>query len=63
MATSLLTQDARPEEWAQPTAQPGGDPMVTRAEWMWTLFGVVLLGAFLSFVVDDSPLRSLMAVR
>jgi hypothetical protein len=37
--------------------------MVTRAEWMWTLFGVVLLGAFLSFVVDDSPLRSLMAVR
>lgn len=62
MATSL-THDARPEESAQRTGEPGSDPVVTRAEWLWTLFGMALLGAFLSLAVDDSPLRSLVAVR
>jgi hypothetical protein len=32
-----------------------------RAEWLWPLLGLALLGAFLAFVVDDYPLRTLIA--
>ena len=28
-----------------------------RGQWLWTLLGLALLGAFLAFVVDDFPLR------
>jgi len=41
----------------------GDEPGSARALWLWTLFGVVLLVAFLAFVVDDFPLRTLIAAR
>jgi len=48
MAGSLV----RPhEDRAGTRAMPGGDPMVTRAEGLWTLFGLALFGAFLVFAV------------
>ena len=62
MAASLAPE-ARHEDWAEPRAMPSGDPLSTRAQWLWTLFGLALLGAFLAFVVDDSPLRSLIAAH
>jgi hypothetical protein len=40
---------------------PGGDPLSTRAQWLWTLLGLALLGAFLALVIDDFPLRSLIS--
>jgi len=30
---------------------------------LWTVFGLVLLATFLFFVIEDYPLRSLIAVR
>ena len=62
MATSLVPE-ARHEPWADPRAMSGAEPGSTRALWLWTLFGVVLLVAFLAFVVDDFPLRTLIAAR
>jgi len=62
MAT-LLAHDAEHDDQGEPRATTGGSPLSTRAAWLWTLFGIVLMGAFLSFVVDDYPLRSLMSVR
>lgn len=62
MATSLAPE-TRSEAWAEPRATPGGDPLSTRAQWLWTLLGLALLGGFLAFVVDDFPLRSLISTR
>ena len=62
MATSLA-DEKKHEAWIEPHAEPGSGPMFTRAELLWTLLGVGLLGAFLSFVVDDFPLRTLISVR
>jgi len=62
MATSLAPE-ARHEHWADQRAMSGDEPGSTRALWLWTLFGVVLLVAFLAFVVDDFPLRTLIAAR
>lgn len=50
MATSL-GYDAPREDRAEPRAMPAGDPRVTRAEGLWTLFGLTILGAFLVFAV------------
>ena len=62
MATSLA-HDAQHDDWAEPRATPGGDP-VSRAQWFaWTLFGLALLGVFLLFVVNDYTLRNVIAVR
>lgn len=60
MAT-LLAPDAKNEDWTEPGAMPAADPKLARAEWLWPLFGLALLGAFLSFVVDDYPLRAIIA--
>lgn len=60
MATSLAP-GVKNHEWTDPGALPAGDPKPARAEWLWTLFGLALLGAFLLFVADDYPLRSLIA--
>ena len=60
MATSLAP-DARNKDWTEPGVISAADPKPARAEWLWTLFGLALLGAFLSFVVDDYPLRTLIA--
>jgi MYXO-CTERM domain-containing protein len=57
MATSLAP-DTRNKDWTEISA---ADPKPARAEWLWTLLGLALLGAFLSLVVDDSPLRTLIA--
>jgi len=61
MATSLAP-DVKHEDWAElrPTSR---EPMWSRSEWLWTLVGLLLLGAFLAFVVDDYPLRALISIR
>ena len=62
MALSLAPK-AGNEDVAEPRAILGEDPVSARALWLWTLFGLVLLVAFLALVVDDFPLRSLIAAR
>ena len=62
MATSLAP-GAKHEDWAGLPATTGGEPLSTRAQWLWTVFGLALLGAFLAFVVDDFPLWSLIATH
>lgn len=62
MATSLDPGPMR-ENWAEPHAVASSDPLSTRAQWLWTLLGLALLGSFLAFVVDDFPLRSLITTR
>lgn len=59
MATSLAPE-AMDDDWAELRASPG-DSLSRRAQWLWTLFGLALLGAFLALVVDDFPLRGLVA--
>jgi hypothetical protein len=62
MATSLAPE-ATNADWADSRAMAPDDAHATRAIWLWTIFGVVLLVAFLAFVVDDFPLRTLIAAR
>jgi len=59
MATSLAPE-AKNDDWAELRATPG-DSLSRRAQWMWTLFGLTLLGAFLALLVEDLPLRGLIA--
>ena len=59
--TTSLAPDAKNKDWTEPGVISASDPRIARAEWLWTLFGLVLFGAFLSFVVDDFPLRALIA--
>ena len=41
-----------------------GDSITFRARWLlWMLLSVALLGAFLLFVVDDYPLRTVIAAQ
>lgn len=58
MAT--LTDDARSEDPSEPR-NFGAGQLWTRVEWFWTLFGLALLVAFLFFVIDDYPLRGVLA--
>jgi hypothetical protein len=59
MAT-VLAHDAAHDDWAAARVSS----IWTRAQWLaLTLLTVALLGAFLFFVVDDYPLRSLIAVQ
>lgn len=60
MATSLAPQ-AKHEDWAELRNMTDADSLSARAGWLWTLVGVALLGAFLAFVVEDFPLRGLIA--
>ena len=59
MATTLAS--AKREDWTEPRAEDFADPGRPRAEWLWTLVGFALLAAFLSFVVVDYPLRTIVA--
>jgi hypothetical protein len=59
MATSL-TDDAKHQVWAEARHAETGRPW-TRAEWLWTLFGLALLVTFLLFVVDGYALRGVLA--
>jgi hypothetical protein len=57
-----VAPDASIDDWTEPRdTTPTPEPQPARAEWLWPLFGLVLLGAFLSFVVDDYPLRTIIA--
>jgi hypothetical protein len=60
MVTSLAPEENH-QDWAERRDEPVTDPLSTRAGWLWTLFGAALLGAFLALVVEDFPLRSLIA--
>jgi hypothetical protein len=61
MATAL-TPEAKSEDWSEPRVMTGASDLEpARAEWLWPLLGLALLGAFLAFVVDDYPLRTLIA--
>ena len=63
MATSLA-HDAKHEDWADSRPTSGADSLWTRAQpLLWILLSLALLGAFLMFVVDDYPLRNLIAVQ
>lgn len=60
--TTSLADNSKTEEWVEPLARPG-KPLFDRAELLWTAVGVVLLGTFLTLVVDDFPLRALISVQ
>jgi hypothetical protein len=62
MATSLAP-GAKHEDLADLPATTSGEPLSTRIQWVWAVFGLALIGAFLAFVVDDFPLRSLIATH
>jgi hypothetical protein len=59
--TSVTRAAEREEETESRAVVATVDPKAARAEWLWPVFGLALLGVFLSFVVDDYPLRTLIA--
>lgn len=59
---SSLTDDAKGEDWSG-VRSAGAGLRWTRAEWLWTIFGLVLLVTFLFFVIDDYPLRGVLAIH
>jgi hypothetical protein len=60
MATSL-SDDIDTEEWTGALATPRDGPILSRSEWIWTLVGLALLGAFLLLLIDDLPLRTFIS--
>jgi hypothetical protein len=69
MATSLAP-DVKNQDWTEPRTMsathrtmPASHATRAGAEWLWMIVGFTLLGAFLSFVVDDYPLRTILAGR
>ena len=62
MAT-LLTDVVAGESQSEPRAALKAGAWSTRAEWLWTLFGLILLVAFVALVLDDNALRNVLAVR
>jgi hypothetical protein len=63
MATSLAG-DAEHDDWIEARAGRGGDSLLGRVPLLlWTLVAIALLSAFLLLVVDDYPLRNLIAVQ
>ena len=61
MATSLAP-DVTIDDWTDPVdATPAPASELARADWLWPLAGLALLGAFLTFIVDDYPLRAIIA--
>ena len=62
MATSLAS-GAKHEDWSEPPAELSGAATPAGGEWLWTIAGLALLAVFLSFVVDDYPLRALISAR
>src|SRR5207237_386529 len=60
MATSLAPE-ARHEDWADQRAMSGDEPGSARALWLWTLFGVVLLVAFLAVALATAATDSVLA--
>ena len=60
--TTSLADNSKTEDWLEPPPTRG-DPLFSRAELLWTAVGAVLLGAFLTLVVDDFPLRAIISVN
>ncbi|HEX9506662.1 MAG TPA: hypothetical protein VGA62_11740 [Acidimicrobiia bacterium] len=62
MATAMAP-DVEPD-WAESWATPEGDPPTTYAELLWTtLISLALLVVLVAFLVDDHPLRALIAAH
>ncbi len=61
MATSFRA-GARSEDWSEPRYAGAGQPRI-RAELLWTLFAAALLVTFVFFVIDDYPLRAVLAAH
>jgi MYXO-CTERM domain-containing protein len=62
MAT-LLATEVKNEDWAETRPSTVDGAHSGRVGWLWTLIGLALLGAFLAFMVDDYPLRALIAAN
>ena len=61
---AAMAPDVESEDWAESWATPEGDPPTTYAELMWTtLISLALLALLVAFLVDDHPLRALIAPR
>jgi hypothetical protein len=61
MATSLRA-GVESEEWSESRYAGSGQRRI-RAELLWTLFALALLVTFAFFVIDDYPLRGVLAVH
>ncbi|MEK6226351.1 MAG: hypothetical protein AABM40_08675 [Chloroflexota bacterium] len=61
MATSLRA-GVESEDWSEPRYAGSGQRRI-RAELLWTLFAIALLVTFVFFVIDDYPLRGVLAVH
>jgi hypothetical protein len=61
MATSLRA-GAKNEDRSEFRYAGAGKPRI-RAELLWTLFAAALLVTFVFFVIDDYPLRTVLAVH
>ena len=62
MAT-LLASEVKNEDWSEPRHSTIDEARSGRVGWLWTLVGLALLAAFLAFMVDDYPLRALIAAN
>ena len=62
MAT-LLAPEVKNEDWSETPPSVADGARSGRVGWVWTLIGLGLLGAFLAFMVDDYPLRGLIAAN
>jgi len=61
VATSVAP-DVKIDNWSEARdATPAPASELARADWLWPLAGLALLGALLAFVVDDYPLRTIIA--
>jgi hypothetical protein len=51
--TTSSTDEARVEDWSEVRPTLGARFSVTRIEWAWTLFGLVLLVVFVVLLLAD----------
>jgi len=63
MTTSLTENVQRTEDWSEPGATTNSGRLMTRAEWLWTFFGIALLIVFVVLVVEDYTLPTIIAGR
>jgi hypothetical protein len=61
MAT-LLAPEVKNGDWSEPPPSTAHGALSGRAGWM-LLVGLALLGAFVAFMVNDYPLRALIAAN
>ena len=51
------------EDWSEPGGTANPRMLMTRAEWLWTFFGIALLIVFVVLVVNDYSLPTIIAGR